>query len=120
MDESKEKVDNAPKEDKSLEANPEEAENASEEAVSNDSKPEEPREERKMYKTTCSDCGQEAEVPFEPEEGKDVYCKECYQKRRPRNQNGWTGNASLRCFWGSACSSSSIFPRPGRMPWTLT
>ncbi|NIV67322.1 hypothetical protein GWN43_00455, partial [Candidatus Bathyarchaeota archaeon] len=25
----------------------------------------------------------EAEVPFKPTEGRPVYCRECYQKRRP-------------------------------------
>ena len=38
--------------------------------------------ERKMYKATCSECGKECEVPFKPTEGKPVYCRECYQKRR--------------------------------------
>ena len=41
--------------------------------------------ERKMYKTTCSDCKQECEVPFEPTEGRPVYCKECYQKHKQNN-----------------------------------
>jgi CxxC-x17-CxxC domain-containing protein len=38
--------------------------------------------ERKMYKATCADCGKECEVPFQPQEGRPVYCKECYQKHR--------------------------------------
>ena len=38
--------------------------------------------ERKMYKAICSDCKKETEVPFEPKEGRPVYCKECYQKHR--------------------------------------
>ena len=37
---------------------------------------------REMHKATCSECGQECEVPFKPTEGKPVYCKECYSKRR--------------------------------------
>lgn len=37
---------------------------------------------RKMYKAVCSECGAECEVPFKPTEGKPVYCKECYAKRR--------------------------------------
>ncbi|MFH1056810.1 MAG: CxxC-x17-CxxC domain-containing protein [Candidatus Micrarchaeota archaeon] len=42
--------------------------------------------DRKMYKATCSDCGQECEVPFEPSPGKPVYCRNCYQKhRKPRS-----------------------------------
>lgn len=37
---------------------------------------------REMHKAVCSDCGQEAEVPFKPTEGKPVYCRDCFQKRR--------------------------------------
>ncbi len=39
---------------------------------------------REMHKTTCSDCGQETEVPFKPTEGRPVYCRECFQKHRPK------------------------------------
>lgn len=45
-------------------------------------------EERKMYPATCSECGAECEVPFEPEEGKPVKCKECYIKGRPKRNFG--------------------------------
>ncbi len=37
---------------------------------------------REMHKATCSECGEECEVPFKPTEGKPVYCRECYRKRR--------------------------------------
>ena len=37
---------------------------------------------REMHKATCSDCGQETEVPFKPIEGRPVYCRECFQKHR--------------------------------------
>lgn len=37
---------------------------------------------REMSKATCSQCGKECEVPFKPTEGKPVYCKECYAKKR--------------------------------------
>jgi CxxC-x17-CxxC domain-containing protein len=39
-------------------------------------------EERKMYPIKCSDCGTDAEVPFEPKTDRPVYCKECLTKRR--------------------------------------
>ncbi len=39
-------------------------------------------EERVMYKAVCSECGKETEVPFKPQEGRPVYCRECYMKRR--------------------------------------
>ncbi|MFH1133226.1 MAG: CxxC-x17-CxxC domain-containing protein [Nanoarchaeota archaeon] len=35
-----------------------------------------------MHKATCSDCGKECEVPFRPREGRPVYCRDCFQKRR--------------------------------------
>jgi CxxC-x17-CxxC domain-containing protein len=38
--------------------------------------------DREMHKATCSECGKECEVPFKPTEGKPVYCRECYRKRR--------------------------------------
>ncbi len=37
---------------------------------------------REMHKATCSECGNECEVPFKPTEGKAVYCRDCYAKRR--------------------------------------
>ena len=32
------------------------------------------------FKTTCSSCGKETEVPFKPEPGRSVYCKDCLAK----------------------------------------
>ena len=37
---------------------------------------------REMHKATCSECGNECEVPFKPTEGKPVYCKDCFAKRK--------------------------------------
>jgi CxxC-x17-CxxC domain-containing protein len=37
---------------------------------------------REMHKAVCSECGKECEVPFKPTEGRPVYCKECFSKRR--------------------------------------
>ncbi len=37
---------------------------------------------REMHKAVCSECGQECEVPFKPTEGKPVFCKECYRKKK--------------------------------------
>ena len=39
-------------------------------------------EQREMHKATCSDCGNECEVPFKPTEGKDVFCSDCFKKKR--------------------------------------
>jgi CxxC-x17-CxxC domain-containing protein len=40
-------------------------------------------EQRTMHKATCSDCGAECEVPFQPTEGKSVRCLDCFKKNRP-------------------------------------
>jgi CxxC-x17-CxxC domain-containing protein len=40
-------------------------------------------EPRVMHKAVCSECKKECEVPFKPTEGKPVYCKECYAKKKP-------------------------------------
>ena len=35
-----------------------------------------------MYSVTCSSCGQQAEVPFQPRGDKPVYCRDCFQSRQ--------------------------------------
>lgn len=37
---------------------------------------------REMFPATCSNCGQETEVPFRPTSGKPVYCSACFAQRR--------------------------------------
>lgn len=46
---------------------------------------------RTMHKITCSECGQEGEVPFKPREGSPVFCRNCFAKkngRTPRDNEG--------------------------------
>ncbi|MCD6299193.1 MAG: hypothetical protein J7L93_01125 [Thermoplasmata archaeon] len=42
------------------------------------------RPPREMHKAICADCGKETEVPFKPTEGRPVYCRDCFNKRRNR------------------------------------
>ena len=37
---------------------------------------------RQMFPAVCAECGKETEVPFQPREGRPVYCSECYNKVR--------------------------------------
>ncbi|MFO8143669.1 MAG: CxxC-x17-CxxC domain-containing protein [Dehalococcoidales bacterium] len=37
---------------------------------------------RQMFPVTCSECGKDTEVPFEPSDGRPVYCSDCYRKVR--------------------------------------
>ena len=43
---------------------------------------------REMFKTVCSSCGKECEVPFKPTNGKPVYCSECFERMSPRTNDG--------------------------------
>lgn len=45
------------------------------------------RPPREFFKTTCTACGKECEVPFKPTEGKPVYCKECYAIHAPPRED---------------------------------
>ncbi|MEA3442349.1 MAG: CxxC-x17-CxxC domain-containing protein [Chloroflexota bacterium] len=44
-----------------------------------------PRAERQMFPAVCARCGKETEVPFEPREGRPVYCRDCYNEIRTRS-----------------------------------
>jgi CxxC-x17-CxxC domain-containing protein len=37
---------------------------------------------RELFSATCSACGKEARVPFQPRGDKPVYCSECFQANR--------------------------------------
>ena len=38
--------------------------------------------EREMYSVTCSSCGNEARVPFQPRGDRPVYCSDCFSRQR--------------------------------------
>ncbi len=40
------------------------------------------RRERQMHPIVCAACGKAAEVPFEPQGDRPVYCFDCYQTHR--------------------------------------
>ena len=37
---------------------------------------------RQLFPAVCADCGKETQVPFEPSQGRPVYCSDCYRKVR--------------------------------------
>ncbi|MBI3034393.1 hypothetical protein HYY72_04485 [Candidatus Woesearchaeota archaeon] len=39
-------------------------------------------QQREMHPAKCSDCGADTQVPFKPSEGRPVYCRDCYQKKK--------------------------------------
>ena len=40
------------------------------------------RPRREMFTATCTQCGQEAHVPFQPRGDKPVYCSACFEQQR--------------------------------------
>ena len=40
------------------------------------------RPRREMFTATCTRCGQEAHVPFQPSGDKPVYCSSCFEQQR--------------------------------------
>ncbi len=38
------------------------------------------RGSREMHEAVCSNCGKQTEVPFKPTPGRDVFCRECFQR----------------------------------------
>jgi CxxC-x17-CxxC domain-containing protein len=40
--------------------------------------------QREMFSATCSNCGKEARVPFQPRGDKPVYCSDCFEQKRPQ------------------------------------
>ncbi|MBI5392387.1 hypothetical protein HZA96_00835 [Candidatus Woesearchaeota archaeon] len=46
-----------------------------------------PNFEKRMFRVTCDKCGIKCEVPFNPTEGKPVYCSDCF-KRNDGNSSG--------------------------------
>ena len=51
------------------------------------------RAQREMFSATCSSCGQEAQVPFQPSSDKPVYCSTCFQQRGGGNRSGGYGRS---------------------------
>ena len=45
-----------------------------------------------MYDAVCSKCGAQTQVPFKPVPGREVFCKECFQKLSSENQEGFEIN----------------------------
>ena len=37
---------------------------------------------REMHAAVCASCGKDTQVPFEPREGRPVYCSDCYTQTR--------------------------------------
>lgn len=50
--------------------------------------------EREMFSATCSQCGKEARVPFQPRGDRPVYCSDCFAVQR--GESSGTGGGRNR------------------------
>ncbi len=48
-----------------------------------------------MHQATCSECGQDCEIPFKPSNGRPVFCSKCFEK-----QNGGSSSSRPSSFGG--------------------
>ena len=40
---------------------------------------------RQLYNVKCSNCGKDTQVPFQPAEGRPVFCRECFMNKNKAN-----------------------------------
>src|SRR5581483_9724553 len=59
--------------------------------------------QREMFSVTCSQCGKEAQVPFQPRGDRPVYCSTCFSQRR-NDSGGASANYSGRGGYGGRAS----------------
>ena len=55
-----------------------------------------PRRDREMFPATCSQCHKPTQVPFEPREGRPVYCSDCFSAQRTAAPAGFDRRPSSR------------------------
>jgi CxxC-x17-CxxC domain-containing protein len=54
------------------------------------------RGRREMFSVTCSACGNEARVPFQPRGDRPVYCSDCFANQRGGSYSGGGGGGYRR------------------------
>jgi CxxC-x17-CxxC domain-containing protein len=54
------------------------------------------RREREMFPATCSQCGKETQVPFQPRLDRPVYCSDCFAVQQGRSYSGGGGGGGGR------------------------
>jgi len=50
--------------------------------------------ERPTFTAVCAECGTETQIPFQPTGDRPVYCKTCFQARKPAGGGGGGGGRS--------------------------
>lgn len=72
-------------------------------------------EARPMHETTCSNCGNVAQVPFVPSGDRPVYCKDCF--RQMRGNGGGNRGGGNRQMYDATCAECG---QPTQVPFQPT
>jgi CxxC-x17-CxxC domain-containing protein len=73
-----------------------------------------------MFPATCSQCGQDTEMPFEPREDRPVYCRDCYKTINWPHKDFLTsqtyiGWGYLAYVWFLVKIQSAVYEAPSRI-----
>jgi CxxC-x17-CxxC domain-containing protein len=63
---------------------------------------------RPMFDATCSGCGQQTQVPFQPSGDRPVFCNECFKKERanrPASAGRGNGPRMDRQMFDATCAA---------------
>src|SRR3989442_3354073 len=71
---------------------------------------------REMFSATCSSCGKEAQVPFQPSGDKPVYCSDCFQQHGGNSRGGDGGRSGGRRRDLGASGTAKPTPLQERRP----
>lgn len=67
--------------------------------------------ERTVVTIECAACGNPARVPFEPRDGRPVYCNDCFQPQPPGLSNDFRRTSQYAVFRGGSANGQG--QRPG-------
>jgi CxxC-x17-CxxC domain-containing protein len=71
-----------------------------------------------MFDATCSKCGVPTQVPFQPTEGRPVYCQEHFREARPERRGNFGGGPrSDRPMYDATCATCNA---PIQVPFRPT
>lgn len=44
-------------------------------------------QKRALYEITCASCGRKDTVPFQPKDGRPVFCRDCFKRQQQSSQS---------------------------------
>lgn len=68
-----------------------------------------PRRPRQLFDAVCSACGKQTQVPFQPTEGRPVFCRDCYKPKDAQGSSHESAHGSMRNEPGPSSEPESSF-----------